>query len=114
MIFVINNLKYDTTKMELISIKCEYKYTGTMLNMTLRYSGKNVQILCDVWEKVKEVMRKFAERLRELFGSLSKVVEPGKPIKATDYRCHRDFYVRAEYTYIPIFRRNMPYHRRNF
>lgn len=39
MIFVINNLKYDTTKMELISIKCEYKYkykyTGTMLNMTL-------------------------------------------------------------------------------
>lgn len=54
------------------------------------------------------------ERLRELFGSLSKVVEPGKPIKVTDYRCHRDFYVRAEYTYIPIFRRNMPYHRRNF
>ena len=52
-----------------------------------------------------------AERLRELFGSLSKVVEPGKPIKVTDYRCHRDFYVRAEYTYIPIFRRNMPYHR---
>lgn len=32
----------------------------------------------------------------------------------TDYRCYRDFYVRAEYTYIPIFRRNMPYHRRNF
>lgn len=40
MIFVINSLKYDTTKMELISTKCEYKYTGTMLNMTLRYSGK--------------------------------------------------------------------------
>jgi hypothetical protein len=73
-----------------------------------------LQTLCDVWEKVKDVMRKFAERLRELFGSLSKVVEPGKPIKVTDYRCHRDFYVRAEYTYIPIFRRNMPYHRRNF
>lgn len=35
MIFVINSLKYDTTKMELISTKCEYKYTGTMLNMTL-------------------------------------------------------------------------------
>lgn len=76
-----------------------------------------LQTLCDVWKKVKEVMRKFAERLRELFGSLSKVVEPGKPInpiKVTDYRCHRDFYVREEYTYIPIFRRNMPYHRRNF
>lgn len=26
-----------------------------------------LQTLCDVWEKVKEVMRKFAERLRELF-----------------------------------------------
>lgn len=80
-----------------------------------------LQALCDVWERVKEIMREFAERLREfaerlreLFGSLSKVVEPGKPIKVTDYRCHRDFYVRAEYTYIPIFRRNMPYHRRNF
>lgn len=58
-----------------------------------------LQTLCDVWERVKEAMRKFAERLRELFG---------------DYRCYRDFYVRAEYTYIPIFRRNMPYHRRNF
>lgn len=72
-----------------------------------------LQTLCDVWEKVKEVMRKFAERLRELFGKLI-YIEPGKPIKATDYRCHRDFYVCAEYTYIPIFRRNMPYHRRNF
>lgn len=30
-----------------------------------------LQTLCDVWEKVKEVMRKFAERLRELFGSFS-------------------------------------------
>lgn len=73
-----------------------------------------LQTLCDVLEKVKEVMRKFAERLRELFRSLSKVIEPGKPIKVTDYCCHRDFYVCAEYTYIPIFRRNMPYHRRNF
>lgn len=74
-----------------------------------------LQALYDVWERVKEVMRKFAERLRELFGKLlSKGFEPGKPIKVTDYRCHRDFYVRTEYTYIPIFRRNMPYHRRNF
>ena len=38
------------------------------------------QTLCDVWERVKEAMRKFAERLRELFGKLSKVIEPGKPI----------------------------------
>lgn len=73
-----------------------------------------LQALRDVWERVKEVMKKFAERLRKLFGKLSKVIELGKPIKATDYRCHRDFYVRTEYTYIPIFRRNMPYHRRNF
>lgn len=53
-----------------------------------------LQALYDVWERVKEAMKKFAER--------------------SDYRCHRDFYVRTEYTYIPIFRRNMPYHRRNF
>ena len=57
-----------------------------------------LQTLCDVWERVKEAMRKFAERMRELFGRLSKVIEPGKPIKVTDYRCYRDFYVRAEYT----------------
>lgn len=72
-----------------------------------------LQALCDVWERVKEIMKKFAERLRKLLGELIDI-EPGKPIKVTDYRCYRDFYVRAEYTYIPIFRRNMPYHRRNF
>lgn len=73
-----------------------------------------LQALCDVWERVKEIMKRFAEQLRKLGKLLSKVFEPGKPIKVTDYRCHRDFYVRTEYTYIPIFRRNMPYHRRNF
>lgn len=72
-----------------------------------------LQALCDVWERVKEIMKKFAERLRKLLGELIDI-EPGKPIKVTDYQCYRDFYVRAEYTYIPIFRRNMPYHRRNF
>ena len=72
-----------------------------------------LQALCDVWERVKEIMKKFAERLRKLLGELIDI-EPGKTLKVTDYRCYRDFYVRAEYTYIPIFRRNMPYHRRNF
>lgn len=73
-----------------------------------------LQALCDVWERIKEVMNKFAERIRELFERLSEVIEPGKPIKVTDYRYYRDFCVRAEYTYIPVFQRNMPYHRRNF
>ena len=72
-----------------------------------------LQTLCDAWERIKEIMKKIAERLRELFGKLSKVFEHGKPIKVTDYRYYGDFYVRTEYTYIPIFRRNMPYHRRN-
>ncbi len=54
------------------------------------------------------------ERLRELFRKLSKVIEPGKPIKVTNYRCYRDFYVRTEYTYIPIFRRNMPLSQKKF
>lgn len=58
-----------------------------------------LRTLCDVWEKVKEAMRKFAERLRELFGKLSKVIEPGKPIKVTDYRCYRDF-LRSSRVYI--------------
>lgn len=57
-----------------------------------------LQALCDVWERVKGIMKRFAEQLRKLFRELY----------------YRDFYVRTEYTYIPIFRRNMPYHRRNF
>lgn len=44
MIFVIDRLKYNTDKMELVSTKCEYKYTGRIL-MTFGYiSGKNVKI----------------------------------------------------------------------
>lgn len=31
MVFVIDNLKYDTDKMELISEKCEYTYTWTFV-----------------------------------------------------------------------------------
>lgn len=34
MIFVINNLKYDTDKMKLISDKCEYQYTGPYTGIT--------------------------------------------------------------------------------
>lgn len=30
MIFVINNLKYDTDKMQLISDECEYWYKGEL------------------------------------------------------------------------------------
>lgn len=46
MIFVINNLKYDTNKMELISDKCEYTYTWSFsfMNKTLRSYGKDVQL----------------------------------------------------------------------
>lgn len=43
-----------------------------------------LQALCDVWERVKEIMKKFAERLRKLLGELIDI-EPGKPIKVTDY-----------------------------
>ena len=31
MLFVINNLKYDTDKMELISKKCKWKHKGSLL-----------------------------------------------------------------------------------
>ena len=44
MLFVINSLKYDTTKMELISTKCKYEYIVKILDMSLRHSGKNVKI----------------------------------------------------------------------
>lgn len=46
MIFVIDNLKYDTDKMELISEKCEYTYTymHILLNTEMRNSGKDVKL----------------------------------------------------------------------
>lgn len=44
MIFVIDNLKYDTDKMELISDKCEYIYTYTMGIAVRKAYGKNVEL----------------------------------------------------------------------
>lgn len=44
MIFVINNLKYDTDKMELISDECEYWYKGELLGTPMRYRGRDVSI----------------------------------------------------------------------
>lgn len=46
MIFVIDNLKYDTDKMELISEKCEYPYTWTFIltNTEIGSYGKDVKL----------------------------------------------------------------------
>lgn len=46
MIFVIDKLKYDTDKMELISEKCQYFYTwvSTLTHIEMRSSGKNVKL----------------------------------------------------------------------
>ena len=49
MIFVINDLKYDTDKMELISEKCEYTYTYTMFGSEFFGYGENVQL----WRSVR-------------------------------------------------------------
>lgn len=46
MVFVIDNLKYDTDKMELISEKCKYSYTWVMslTNIEMRSYGKDVKL----------------------------------------------------------------------
>lgn len=46
MIFVIDNLKYDTDKMELISDKCEYTYTRvfSLIGTEMRSYGKDVKL----------------------------------------------------------------------
>ena len=49
MIFVINDLKYDTDKMELISRKCEHTYTYTMLVSEFSGRGQDVQL----WRSVR-------------------------------------------------------------
>ena len=47
--FVIDDLKYDTDKMELISEKCDYTYTYTMFGSEFFSYGKNVQL----WRSVR-------------------------------------------------------------
>ena len=46
MIFVIDSLKYDTDKMELISEKCEYFYTWVFIltNIEMSSYGKDVKL----------------------------------------------------------------------
>lgn len=44
MIFVINKLKYDTDKMELISDKCQYTYCSRVFGTRICYYGKDVKI----------------------------------------------------------------------
>ena len=46
MIFVIDNLKYDTDKMELISEKCKYTYEWSLALTGTRMTsyGKNVRL----------------------------------------------------------------------
>ena len=40
MVFVINNLKYDTDKMELVSEKCEYNYLTVICGDVCMFNGK--------------------------------------------------------------------------
>ena len=44
MIFVIDGLKYDTDKMELISEKCEYSWKSFLLTTSITCFGKNVKL----------------------------------------------------------------------
>ena len=49
MIIVINDLKYDTDKMELISEKCKYAYSYTLFESEFYAYGKDVQL----WRSVR-------------------------------------------------------------
>ena len=49
MIFVIDDLKYDTDKMELISKKCEHAYSYTMFGSEFSSYGHDVQL----WRSVR-------------------------------------------------------------
>lgn len=44
MIFIINNLKYDTDNMELISEKCKYRYESSNFFGDFFFPGKNVKL----------------------------------------------------------------------
>ena len=49
MIFVINDLKYDTDKMELISKKCKHIYSYMMFGSEFSSYGQDVQL----WRSVR-------------------------------------------------------------
>ena len=92
MIFVINGLKYDTDKMELISEKCEHAYTYTMLGSKFYAYVKDVQLWRSVhgrWlltynrglstmyaetlseQEAKNLLKKYnLDKYEELFGEL--------------------------------------------
>lgn len=92
MIFVINDLKYDTDKMKLISEKCEYIYEYVMFGSKFSGYGQNVQLWRSVrgrWlltynrgysttyaktlteQEVKNLLKKYdLDRYEELFGEL--------------------------------------------
>lgn len=92
MIFVINDLKYDTDKMELISEKCEHIYSYTMFGSEFSSYGQNVQLWRSVrgrWlltytrgystayaktlteQEVKNLLKKYdLDKYEELFGEL--------------------------------------------
>lgn len=50
MIFVIDNLKYDTDHMELVSEKCKYIYSGNVFGYSMIYYGKDVKL----WRSKKD------------------------------------------------------------
>ena len=50
MIFVINKLKYDTDKMQLISEKCEYLYKYNMFGSNFTNYGRDVKL----WRSVND------------------------------------------------------------
>ena len=93
MIFVINNLKYDTDKMKLISEKCEYNYSWTfpITGTKMQSPGKGVKLWLSSkgnWlltyntdyytravkfsvEQAKEILMKYdLEKYELLFGEL--------------------------------------------
>lgn len=74
----------------------------------------NYEQFYNAWEKFKEMILHISEKLKELLGDFLKIFGKKEPVKVRKYHHFEDFYVRADYTYIPVFKRNMPYHRRNF
>lgn len=44
MVFILNNLKYDTDKMELISEKCNHSWSSEFFSMKMCYQAKDVKL----------------------------------------------------------------------
>lgn len=84
--------------------------------MTVEELQKACAALSEAWVKAMEPLKKLAEALNSVSGQIEQSEEKRKIHIVWKCKSHRRLpdSTRSTYTYKPVGRRNLPYHRRNF